>query len=150
MKKLLALSFLAMSMLLSVGCTSNKDSVSQDVAKEESIAKARLEEMNAVYMGGLYARSEVNDMMMAFYKLSDTPIVIVTELGKTYHGEYVTKDSELIDGTKYTAITVQNETYGYHFNDDMTGILVDRDGNKYEAKEIHISVAADMLSEVIE
>lgn len=146
MKKLLVISLLVVSVSLFAGCGSS-DIVSKTVAEEESIAKGRLDEMNATYMGGLYARSETNDMMIAFYKVSDTPIVVVTEFEKMYYGEYITKDVELFDGTKYTAITVQNETYGYHFNDDMTGILVDRDGNKYEAKEIHISVAADMLSE---
>lgn len=99
----------------------------------------------AVYMGGLYARSETNDMMLGFYKKDGEPVVVITEYGNTYFGSYITEDAKLEDGTKYTKMNVQDKIYGYHFNEDMTGILVDQEGNKYEAKQLDVSVASDML-----
>lgn len=101
--------------------------------------------LGAVYMGGLYARSETNDMMLALYKSEGEPVVVITEFGKTYYGSYITEDAKLADGTVYTKITVQDKTYGYHFNADLTGILVDQESNKYEAKQLDVTVATDML-----
>ena len=102
---------------------------------------------DTVYVGGLYARSEINDMMLALFKIDGEPMVVITEYGNTYYGSYITEYEKLSDGTIYTKITVQDKTYGYHFYEDLTGILVDQEGNKYEAKKLDESVAEDMLKD---
>ncbi len=109
-----------------------------------------LESLNVTYKGGLYARSEVNDMMLALFDSSGTPIVVITEFDKLYYGQYTTETKNTDDGTEYTAITVENKTYGYNINEDKTGILVDQDGNVYEAKALDVSVATDMVRRTVE
>ena len=150
MKKIFLVLLMIFSMSLVVAC-GNKDIPAEaaDMENASEDVKDLFKELNVEYMGGLYARSETNDMMIAFFKSSGKPVVVITEYGAVYYGEYITKDATLPDGTKYTAITVEDETYGYHFDEDLTGFVVDRDKVKYEAKKLDVSVAADMLNETL-
>lgn len=110
-----------------------------------------LEKLNVRYVGGLYARSEVNDMMLALFKSgnNDMDAVIITEGDKLYYGQFTTEEAKTKDGKDYMRITVENKTYGYHINEDKTGILVDQDGNVYDAKELDVSVATDMIARTV-
>ena len=162
MKKIsLLLSFLVLGLILTftacnkkeesaknVESVSNDESTSMESATNESTNL--LDELKVTYKGGLCARSEVNDMMLALFDSSNLPVVIITEFDNLYYGEYTTEEKELADGTKYTSITVEQKTYGYHFNEDGTGILVDQNGNKYEAKQLDESVATDMVRRTVE
>ena len=124
-----------------IGCSNNQNA-QNDIEY--------LKSSDITYMGGLAARSEVNDIMLCLYKSKGEPIAIIMELGNTYYGKYITEDAKLNDGTEYTKIIVQNKTYGYHFDDEWTGIVVDQEGNKYEAKKIDESVANDMIKWTID
>ena len=159
-KKLLISTIICVSAIMLIGCGNNisvdntvNDTNLSSTSEEVIESKDLLKELKVVYMGGLYARSEVNDMMLALFKSSGTPIVVITELGKLYYGEYVTEDATLADGTKYTKITVEGKTYGYYFDGDVKelngGILVDQEGNKYEAKTLDESVAIDMAKRTV-
>ena len=104
-----------------------------------------------VFMGGLYAVSETCDMNMAFFKSAGEPIAIV-EIpveGILYYGEYTTEDAKLEDGTEYTIITIEDHQFGYYFDDEYTGILVDEEGNVYNAKAMDESCAMDMVATTI-
>ena len=140
-KRMITVLLLIMSMLFIFACSNN-----QNAQKDIDYLKSS----DITYMGGLTARSEVNDMMLALYKSNGEPVAIIMELGKTYYGKYITEDAKLSDGTEYTKIIVQNKTYGYHFDDEWTGIVVDQAGNKYEAKKIDESVANDMIKWAID
>ena len=104
---------------------------------------------NLVYMGGLYISDPKNDLMFALFKNDGLPIAIITKLGKVWYGEYTTEDAKLDDGTAYTKMLINGAEFGYYFNDDMTGILIDEDGKKYDAKELDESVALDMVKKNI-
>lgn len=142
-KKLLSIVLLFAIVATVFGCGNNDTVLSgQGVPIDDTNLPGTL---RAVYLGGLYARSEVNDMILALYRSDGEPVVVITEFGETYYGSYTTKDAKLADGTEYTQITVQDKTYGYHFNEDLTGILVDQEGNKYEGKKLDETVASNML-----
>ena len=143
-KKLLIITLIFVFAFIMFGCFNiNNETIAGD---DTTINDSNLlDTHDVVYMGGLYARSETNDMMLALYKTDDKSVVVITEFGNIYYGNYVTEDAKLLDGTQYTKITVQDKTYGYYFYEDLTGILVDQDGNKYEAKKLDESVATDML-----
>lgn len=148
MKRIFGFIFITLlSMLAVVGCKEKVIDTAETtiVESKENI----LEELNVKYLGGLYARSEVNDMMLALFDSFGTPIVVITEFDKLYYGEYTTESVKFEDGVDYTKITVEGKTYGYHINDDLTGILVDQDGNKYEAKQLDESVAIDMVKRTV-
>lgn len=145
MKKILYLiAILSMFTFVSTGCNNSSTEIN-----EEKDVKTIMAELNLEYMGGLYARSEVNDMMLALFKSNGNPIVVITEFGNQYYGEYTTEDAMLKDGTEYTKITVENTIYGYHFNEDGTGILIDQNNNKYESKKLDESMAKIMLANVL-
>ena len=140
-KRIVLVLLMVMSMLFVFGCSNNQNA-QNDIEY--------LKSSDITYMGGLAARSEVNDMMLCLYKSKGEPIAIIMELGNTYYGKYITEDAKLNDGTEYTKIIVQNKTYGYHFDDEWTGLVVDQEGNKYEAKKIDESVANDMIKWTID
>ena len=148
MKKRISIVFIIILLLLSLMSCKGK---SIDTAENTNLESKEnlLDKLNVKYLGGLYARSEVNDMMIALFDSSGTPIVVITEFDKLYYGEYTTESGKFEDGVDYTKITVEGKTYGYHINDDLTGILVDQDGNKYEAKQLDESVAIDMVKRTV-
>lgn len=106
-----------------------------------------------VYMGGLYISEPDNDLELALFKSSGTPIAIVSKGENIYYGEYETEDAKTSDGTEYTKITVENKEFGYFFDEgygeDSTigGFLIDEDGTKYDAKPLDESVAMDLVEE---
>ena len=122
-----------------VSCTTNDNKI--ELSEQEKIFK----ELNVEYIGGLYAVSEVNDMMLALYKSDEKSVAVITEFGNVDYGEYITQDEKLSDGTEYTQIIINDKKYGYHFEEDLTGFLVDQEGNKYRAKQLSDEVAADMI-----
>ena len=144
MKKVLLVLLLGLTLSGVFGCSSvNNDSkIDTEESKQTEMDNSMIQ---LKYVNGLYARSETNDMMLALYILNDKPMAIITELGNTYMGGYNTEDAKLSDGTEYTKITVQNKTYGYHFDDEWVGFVVDQEGNKYEAKKLDESVAMDVF-----
>ncbi len=126
-----------------LGYASTNDAAEDPDAEFEQVKK------NLVYMGGLYISDPKNDLTFALYKNDGLPIAIITKLGKVWFGEYETEDAKLDDGTEYTKILINDSEFGYHFNDDMTGFLIDEDGKQYDAKELDESVAMDMARENI-
>lgn len=147
------LSVVALGILASALCACGADNAQE--ATEEATTEATTEAVDAaedenneiVYMGGLYAADGQSDINLALFKSSGTPVVIIQEGSNIYYGEFITEDATLEDGREYVKITVEDKVYGYHFNDDMTGFVVDQDGKAHEAKELDESVAMDMQKE---
>lgn len=149
MKKYLVLFLLSVSMIMGVVACSNGDNQKVDINETNSEENYQ-GEMETKFMGGLYARSETSDAMIAFFDVDGDPVVVITEFGEYYYGSYNTEYARLADGTEYSKVVIGDTVYGYHFNEDGTGIIVDKEGNKYEAKKLDESVAKDMLKEAQE
>ncbi|MBR1471179.1 MAG: hypothetical protein IJ600_06005 [Lachnospiraceae bacterium] len=106
------------------------------------------------YRGGLYISDPNNDLQMALFENKDAGAMtaVVTKLGKVYYGLYHTEDATLEDGTAYTKLFIEaagedggDKEFGYHFYEDGSGVLIDEDGTKYEAKPLDESAALDMV-----
>ncbi len=122
------------------------ETASEETASEAAVLNGAAGEI--VYMGGLYAVSETCDMNLALFESAGEPIAIV-EIpvdGILYYGEYTTEEGKLEDGRDYTVITVEDHQFGYWFDDEYTGILLDEEGNVYNAKAIDESCAMDMVA----
>ncbi len=106
-----------------------------------------------VYMGGLYISEPDNDLELALYKSSGTPIALISKGGNIYYGEFEAEDAKTSDGAEYIKITVENKEFGYSFDEgygeDSTigGFLIDEDGTKYDAKPLDESVAMELVEE---
>ena len=109
------------------------------------------ENSDIVYLGGLYAVSPTCDMNLALFQSAGEPVAIVEIPAENilYYGTYTTEDAKLEDGTEYTLLTVEDHKFGYFFLDEYTGILVDEDGNVYDAKAMDESFAMDMVNTTI-
>ena len=75
-------------------------------------------------------------------------IAIVSKLDNLTYGIIETETKTTDDGVEYTAFTLEDNEYGYIFNDDgTTGTLIDADGTVYDAKVVDDSAAADLIAE---
>lgn len=97
-----------------------------------------------VYMGGLYSHDGKSDMNLALYKSSGMPVAIVQIGDKIWFGEMTTEEATLDDGREYISLKVENDTFGYHFNEDGTGFLIDNEGEIHDSLELDESAAEDM------
>ena len=84
-------------------------------------------------------RNDTGDVIYAIY-----------ELGRYDYGTFTTEDATTADGTSYTQIFAsENKTYGYYFNEDLTsGILVNADGQAYDALTLDETVARDLAQTI--
>jgi len=104
------------------------------------------------YMGGLYVNGDPqSDMELAIFRNDDGNIVyIIYELGGYEYGFFTAQDAKTDGGTAYTQLSVDNKTYGYSFNQDLTGgILINAAGQIYSALALDESVARDMVRATI-
>ena len=97
-----------------------------------------------VYMGGLYSHDGKSDMNLALFKSSGIPVAIVQIGDKIWFGEMTTEEATLDDGREYISLKVENDTFGYHFNEDGTGFLIDNEGEIHDSLELDESAAEDM------
>ena len=99
------------------------------------------------FMGGLVTDEDGVDMKLALYRIDGDPVVIVTDGEEIYYGDYETEDAKFDDGTEFTLIDISGKKYGYIFNDDMSGFIIDNDDNKFEAKELDEDTAMELIYE---
>ncbi len=93
-----------------------------------------------VYMGGL-STAEGSDKAIdiAMFRNDQGSIVYIYAVDGTIsdYGMYETEDATTADGRTYYKIVGGSSEYGYYFNEDLvTGIIVDADGNVYDAVEL--------------
>ena len=166
MKKKLAVLTVGMSLALLAGCgnaaADANSSAASSAAVESSVVesatagnddvvdpKAEFEALkeNLIYQGGLYVSQPDNDLQLALFRNDGEPIVLVSKLDSFSYGLLETEDGKLEDGTEYVKVKFENEgkSFGYIFNEDMSGFLIDEDGTKIEAKELSEEAALDMV-----
>ena len=119
-------------------------------AAEDAAEDAADAAENLTYMGGLYISDEENDLTMVLVRDQNEGnlIAIVSKLDNLTYGIIETETKTTDDGVEYTAFTLEDNEYGYIFNDDgTTGTLIDADGTVYDAKVVDDSAAADLIAE---
>ena len=100
-----------------------------------------------VYMGGLYSHDGKSDMNLALFRKDGVPVVLVQEGDKFYYGDLETEEATLEDGSTYNKFSVEGKTFGYRFDEESTGVLMDENGDLHDSLELDESVAQDMWSE---
>ncbi len=77
-------------------------------------------------------------------------IYIYDEAGNLDYGMYTTETTTTADGKEYAKIESSIGTYGYYFNEDLvTGIIVDTEGNVYDAVELDEAGAREYVSKTL-
>ncbi len=97
------------------------------------------------YMGGLVSNEEGFDMKLGIYRINGDEVAVVTDGDDIYYGLYETEDAKFDDGTEFTLITVGDKKFGYRFQDDNKGFLVDNDDNIIEAVALDEQTAMELV-----
>lgn len=105
-----------------------------------------------VYMGGLKTPDDAEKSIeLAIFRNEQGDLVgIVTEDGTLHYGMFTTEDGKLEDGREYARMRIEDLVYGYYFNDDLvSGILVDTEGNVYDAGELSEDAAREYVRKTL-
>ena len=155
MKKKATITLLvSLIMLLTAACGNKSDAGADsapaaDAASEAAGASEEEEvpfrDQGLWYMGGLKSNEEGFDMNLALFRIDGEPVAVFTDGSEMYYGDYETEDTKFDDGTEWTLIKVGGKQFGYHFNDDNTGFLVDNDDNIIQAAELEEDRANEIL-----
>lgn len=143
--------------------TENDDEVEEKAAviEETDSAEVELGDQEAqiqavqdtlVYMGGLKTPDDAEKSIeLAIFRNEQGDLVgIVTEDGTLHYGMFTTEDGKLEDGREYARMRIEDLVYGYYFNDDLvSGILVDTEGNVYDAGELSEDAAREYVRKTL-
>ena len=97
------------------------------------------------YAGGLAAKESGVDMKIAFFRIDGEPVVIVINGEEILYGDYETEDAKFDDGVEYTLLKIWDSKFGYYFNDDGSGFIVDSDANKFDAAPLDEADAMELM-----
>lgn len=130
-------------------CGSKADTGAADTpaagAEETSDEETPYRDEGIKYMGGLVTDEDGVDMKLALYRIDGDPVAIVTDGEQIYYGEYETEDGKFDDGTEFTIIDIFGNRFGYIFNKDNSGFIIDSDDNKFDAKELDEATAMELM-----
>lgn len=139
----------AVLITLLVACGSKADTDAADTsaagAEETADEEVPYRDEGLKYMGGLVTDEDGIDMKLALYRIDGEPVAVVTDGEQIFYGEYETEDAKFDDGTEFTIIDIYGERFGYIFNDDMSGFIIDNDDNKFDAKELDEAAAMELI-----
>lgn len=123
-----------------------EDTAAADAAAEEGDEEVPYRDQGVKYMGGLKSTESGVDMQLAFFRLNGEAVAIMKDGEDYYYGEYTTEDTKFDDGKEFTLIDINGTKFGYYFNDDMSGFIVDNDDNIFDAAELDENTALELLS----
>ena len=162
----------AATMCLSLAACGNKD-VKQEVAEtteqvaevvEETAETAAEDEMpnpeeelqavqdSLVFMGGLKTADDAAkkiDVCMFRNEQGDI-IYIYNDADIFDYGMFTTEETKTDDGQTYEKLIGTMGEYGYYFNEDLvSGIIVDSEGNVYDAVELDEAASRELVSKTL-
>ena len=162
----------AATMCLSLAACGNKDvkqevsetteqvaEVAQEVA--ETVAEDEMpnpeEELQAVqdslvFMGGLKTADDAAKKIdVCMFRNEQGDIIYIYNDGDIFdYGMFTTEETKTDDGRTYSKLTGTMGEYGYYFNEDLvTGIIVDSEGNVYDAVELDEAASRELVSKTL-
>ena len=149
-------------------CGNSNEVAAQEVAEQVEDAAEQVEEVaeempdpeeeiqnvqdTLTFMGGLKTADDADKAIdIAMFRNENGDIIyIYEEDGSLDYGMYTTEDTTTDDGKQYAKIEGRLGTYGYYFNEDLvTGIIVDTEGNVYDAVELDEAGAREYVSKTL-
>lgn len=116
---------------------------------EEEIQKVQ---DTLTFMGGLKTADGADKAIdIAMFRNENGDIIyIYEEDGSLDYGMYTTETTTTDDGKEYAKIEGSIGTYGYYFNEDLvTGIIVDTEGNVFDAVELDEAGAREYVRKTL-
>ncbi|WP_022769539.1 hypothetical protein [Butyrivibrio sp. NC2007] len=162
----------AATMCLSLAACGNKD-VKQEVAEtteevaevvEETAETAVEDEMpnpeeelqavqdSLVFMGGLKTADDAAKKIdVCMFRNEQGDIIYIYNDGDIFdYGMFTTEETKTDDGKTYEKLIGTMGEYGYYFNEDLvSGIIVDSEGNVYDAVELDEAASRELVSKTL-
>ena len=162
----------AATMCLSLAACGNKD-VKQEVAEtteevaevvEETAETAAEDEMpnpeeelqavqdSLVFMGGLKTADDAAKKIdVCMFRNEQGDIIYIYNDGDIFdYGMFTTEEAKTDDGRTYEKLIGTMGEYGYYFNEDLvSGIIVDSEGNVYDAVELDEAASRELVSKTL-
>ena len=104
------------------------------------------------YMGGLKTADDAaKKIELCMFRNDNGDIIyILSDEGTLDYGMWTTEDAQTADGQTYVKLIGGMSEYGYYFNDDLvTGIIVDPEGNVYDAVELDETASREYVSKTL-
>ena len=160
------------AMCLSLAACGNKD-VKQEVAEtteevaevvEETAETAAEDEMpnpeeelqavqdSLVFMGGLKTADDAAKKIdVCMFRNEQGDIIYIYNDGDIFdYGMFTTEETKTDDGQTYEKLIGTMGEYGYYFNEDLvSGIIVDSEGNVYDAVELDEAASRELVSKTL-
>ena len=105
-----------------------------------------------VFMGGLKTADDAaKKIELCMFRNDNGDIIyILSDEGTLDYGMWTTEDAQTADGQTYVKLIGGMSEYGYYFNDDLvTGIIVDPEGNVYDAVELDEAASREYVSKTL-
>jgi len=105
-----------------------------------------------VFMGGLKTADDAaKKIELCMFRNDNGDIIyILSDEGSLDYGMWTTEDAQTADGQTYVKLIGGMSEYGYYFNDDLvTGIIVDPEGNVYDAVELDEAASREYVSKTL-
>ena len=105
-----------------------------------------------VFMGGLKTADDAaKKIELCMFRNDNGDIIyILSDEGSLDYGMWTTEDAQTADGQTYVKLIGGMSEYGYYFNDDLvTGIIVDPEGNVYDAVELDETASREYVSKTL-
>ena len=162
----------AATMCLSLAACGNKD-VKHEVAEtteeatevvEETAETAAEDEMpnpeeelqavqdSLVFMGGLKTADDAAKKIdVCMFRNEQGDIIYIYNDGDIFdYGMFTTEETKTDDGKTYEKLIGTMGEYGYYFNEDLvSGIIVDSEGNVYDAVELDEAASRELVSKTL-
>ena len=105
-----------------------------------------------VFMGGLKTADDAaKKIELCMFRNDNGDIIyILSDEGSLDYGMWTTEDAQTADGQTYVKLIGGMSEYGYYFNEDLvSGIIVDPDGNVYDAVELDETASREYVSKTL-
>lgn len=105
-----------------------------------------------VFMGGLKTADDAAKKIdVCMFRNEQGDIIYIYNDGDIFdYGMFTTEEAKTDDGKTYEKLIGTMGEYGYYFNEDLvSGIIVDSEGNVYDAVELDEAASRELVSKTL-